>query len=40
MNLRGMFKGAGKPVSIEEMDEAIATHVKEDWARFERQSSK
>jgi antitoxin PrlF len=39
MNLRGMFKWAGKPVSIEEMNEAIATHVQEDWARFEGQRS-
>jgi antitoxin PrlF len=39
MNLRGMFKWTGKPVSIEEMDEAIATHIREDWARFERQRS-
>jgi antitoxin PrlF len=39
MNLRGMFKGTGKPVSIEEMDEAIAAHVIEDWERFERQRS-
>jgi antitoxin PrlF len=40
MNLRGIFKWTGKPVSIEEMNEAIATHVQEDWARFERQRSK
>lgn len=39
MNLRGMFKGTGKPVSVEEMDEAIAAHVVEDWERFERQRS-
>jgi AbrB family looped-hinge helix DNA binding protein len=39
MNLRGMFKWTGKPVSVEEMDEAIAEHVLEDWERFERQRS-
>jgi antitoxin PrlF len=39
MNLRGMFKWTGKPVSIEEMNEAVATHIQEDWARFERQRS-
>lgn len=39
MNLRGMFKWAGKPVSVEEMNEAIATHIREDWERFERQRS-
>ena len=39
MNLRGIFKWTGKPVSIAEMDEAIAAHVVEDWARFERQRS-
>jgi AbrB family looped-hinge helix DNA binding protein len=38
-NLRGMFKWSGKPVSVEEMNEAIATHVLEDWERFERQRS-
>jgi AbrB family looped-hinge helix DNA binding protein len=39
MNLRGMFKGRGKTASVEEMDEAIAAHIQEDWARFERQRS-
>ena len=39
MNLRGMFKWSGKPVSVEEMDEAIARQVLEDWERFERQRS-
>ena len=39
MNLRGIFKWTGKPVSVEEMNEAIATHVLEDWERFERQRS-
>ena len=39
MNLRGMFKLTGKTVSIKEMDEAIAMHIQEDWARFERQRS-
>ena len=39
MNLRGICKWTGKPVSIAEMDEAIAAHVVEDWARFERQRS-
>ena len=39
MNLRGMFKWTGKPVSVEEVDEAIAAHVVEDWERFERQRS-
>jgi antitoxin PrlF len=39
MNRRGIFKWTGKPVSIAEMDEAIAAHVVEDWARFERQRS-
>ena len=39
MNLRGIFKWTGKPVSIADMDEAIAAHVVEDWARFERQRS-
>jgi hypothetical protein len=39
MNLRGIVKWTGKPVSVEEMNEAIATHVQEDWERFERQPS-
>jgi len=39
MNLHGIFKWTGKPVSIEEMDESIATHILEDWARFEGQRS-
>jgi len=39
MNLRGMFKWTGPPVTIEEMNEAIAAHVVEDWERFERQRS-
>lgn len=39
MNLRGMFKWTGKPVSVEEMNEAIGAHVLEDWERFERQRS-
>jgi antitoxin PrlF len=39
MNLRGMFKWTGKPVTLEEMDEAIAKHIVEDWERFERQRS-
>ena len=39
MNLRGMFKWTGKPVTVEEMNEAIAEHILEDWERFERQRS-
>ncbi len=39
MNLRGMLKWTGKPVSVEEMNEAIAAHIREDWERFERQRS-
>jgi antitoxin PrlF len=39
MNLRGMFKWTGKPVSLEEMDQAIASHIREDWERFQRQRS-
>lgn len=34
MNLRGMFKWTGKPVSVKEMDEAIASHLAEDDARI------
>jgi antitoxin PrlF len=40
MSLKGMFKWAGRPVTIEEMNEGIAAHIREDWERFERQSSK
>jgi AbrB family looped-hinge helix DNA binding protein len=40
MNLRGMFKWTGAPVSVEEMNEAIATHVREAWERSDRQRSK
>jgi hypothetical protein len=39
MNLRGMLKWAGKPVSVEEMNASIAEHIREDWERFERQRS-
>ena len=39
MNLRGMFKWTGKPVTLEEMDQAIASHILEDWDRFEKQRS-
>ncbi len=39
MNLRGIVKWTGKPAKIEEMNEAIATHIQEDWARFEGQRS-
>jgi AbrB family looped-hinge helix DNA binding protein len=39
MNLRGIFKWTGKPASVEEMDQAIAAHIVEDWERFERQQS-
>jgi AbrB family looped-hinge helix DNA binding protein len=39
-NLRGIFKWTGKPVSVEEMNEGIAAHIREDWARFERQERK
>ena len=34
MNLRGMFKWTGPPVTIEEMNEAIASHLAEDDARI------
>ena len=34
MDLRGMFKWTGEPVSVEEMDEAIASHLAEDDARI------
>lgn len=37
INLRGIFKWAGKPVTIEEMNEAIGAHILEDWERFEKQ---
>jgi AbrB family looped-hinge helix DNA binding protein len=40
MNMIGMFKWLGKPVTIEEMNEGIAAHIREDWERFERQNSK
>jgi AbrB family looped-hinge helix DNA binding protein len=39
MSLRGMFKWPAKAASVEEMDEAIAAHIQEDWSRFERQRS-
>ena len=32
----GMLKYDGPPVTIAEMDEAIAEAVAEDWARFDR----
>ncbi len=38
MDLRGIFKWTGKPLSVEEMNDAIAAHVAEDWERFERQT--
>jgi antitoxin PrlF len=34
MNLRGMFKWNGKPVPVEEMNDAIASHLAEDDARI------
>jgi len=34
-----MFKWPAKAASVEEMDEAIAAHIQEDWSRFERQRS-
>jgi AbrB family looped-hinge helix DNA binding protein len=37
MNLRGMFNWTGKPVSIEEMNDAMASHVAEDDARIVRE---
>jgi len=37
LNLRGIFKHTGPPVSAEEMNEAVAEHVLEDWKRFESQ---
>jgi AbrB family looped-hinge helix DNA binding protein len=37
MNLRGMFKWTGKPVSVEEMDNAVASHLAEDDARIVRE---
>ena len=36
MNLKGIVKWTGKPTTVEEMDKAIAEHIQEDWARFER----
>lgn len=37
MNLRGIIKWTGKSVTIEEMNEAIATHLAEDDARIVRE---
>jgi AbrB family looped-hinge helix DNA binding protein len=37
VNLRGIFKWTGRPITVEEMNEAIAQHVVDDWERFERQ---
>ena len=37
MNLRGMFKWAGKPASVEEMNDAVASHLAEDDARIVRE---
>ena len=39
MDLRGCLKWTGKPVTVGEMNEAITSHVVEDWARFESQGS-
>ena len=40
MNLRGMFKWTGKPVFVEEMDEAIASHLAEDDARIVKENAR
>ena len=37
MDLRGSLNWTGKPATIEEMDEAIASHVAEDDARIVRE---
>ena len=37
MNLRGIFKLTGKPVAVEEMDNAIDSHLAEDDARIVRE---
>ncbi|MGA2048584.1 MAG: AbrB/MazE/SpoVT family DNA-binding domain-containing protein [Terracidiphilus sp.] len=37
MNLKGMFEWTGKPMTIEEMDDAIASHLAEDDARIVRE---
>lgn len=37
MDLYGMFKHAGRPVTIEEMDQAIADHLGEEDERSKRE---
>jgi antitoxin PrlF len=37
MNLLGMFKAPEKPLSIEEMNEAVGKHLAEDDARIKRE---
>lgn len=37
MDLRGSLNWTGKPATIEEMDEAIASHLAEDDARIVRE---
>jgi AbrB family looped-hinge helix DNA binding protein len=37
MDLKGSLRWTGKPATIEEMDEAIASHVAEDDARIVRE---
>ena len=35
--VRGCLEYDGPPATIEEMDEAVAEHVRQMWAEFERQ---
>jgi AbrB family looped-hinge helix DNA binding protein len=35
--VRGCLKYDGPPATIEEMDEAVAEHMRQKWAEFERQ---
>lgn len=35
--VRGCLKYHGPPVTIEEMDEAVAEHIRQMWAEFEAQ---
>jgi antitoxin PrlF len=37
MNLRGIIKWTGKPATVEEMNNAIASHLAEDDARIVRE---
>jgi antitoxin PrlF len=37
MNLKGIFKWTGKPITIKEMDDAIAAHLGQDDARIKKE---